>query len=217
MLGNAPSSWPGTNPGVPAVCGPLAHSIRDVRLLMKVVRSFEPWMGDPAIIPGIFETPTNTRLPVIGVIRQSALTPHPPVRRAIEEAVTKLRTAGFNVKEFSPPDFSEIKRITQELFTLDGLSYARREMGLTGEPVLDSIVKLGLWKRKRKQVEEIWAWNAKKIAYEKKMLDSWQAAGIDVALCPAGPHSAVPRGEWSNTMYTVCWNGVDVCLWKPDC
>ncbi|KAL1896139.1 hypothetical protein Sste5346_004881 [Sporothrix stenoceras] len=209
MLGSEPSTWAGTNTGVPAVCGPLANSLRDMELLVKTVRASAPWMVDPTTIPYIYETVTPARRPVIGVIRQSGLTLHPPVRRAIEEAVTCLQAAGFEVREFVPPDFAIIKKITAELFTLDGLSYARQELSRTGEPVLASIVKLGLWQRSAKTPEEMWKWNAQKAAYQRQMHAAWTAAGIDIALCPAGPHSAVAPGDWSNTMYTVCWNGVD--------
>ncbi|KAL1887598.1 hypothetical protein Sste5346_010099 [Sporothrix stenoceras] len=212
MLGSEPSTWAGTNTGVPAVCGPLANSLRDMQLLVKTVRAAAPWTLDPTTLPYIYEAVPSTqtpRRPVVGVIRQSGLTLHPPVRRAIQEAVSRLQAAGFEMREFVPPDFATIKKITAELFTLDGLSYARQELARTGEPVLDSIVKLGLWPRKAKTPEEMWSWNAKKAAYQKQMHAAWAAAGIDIALCPAWPHSAVKPGDWSNTMYTVCWNGVD--------
>jgi amidase len=210
FYGSSPSTWAGTNSGVPAVCGPLGHSARDITLLVDVIRNIQPWLVDPGVIPNIMEMPLQTRRPVVGVIRQNALTPHPSVKRAIEEAVIKLEAEGFEVKDFNPPDFAEIKIITQELFTIDGLSYAREQLAKTGEPLVDSVAKLGLWFRKRKSYEEFWSLNAQKLGYQKKMLDAWQAAKVDVVLCPAGPHSAVPQGEWINTMYTVCWNAVDV-------
>ena len=158
-------------------------------------------------LPCIYEAIPSTqtaRRPVVGVIRRSGLTLHPPVRRAIREAVSQLQTARFEVREFMPPDFATIKKITAELFTMDGLSYARQELARTSEPVLDSIVKLGLWKRKAKTPEEMWTWNAKKATYQKQMHAACAAAGIDIDLCPAGPQSAVAPGDWSNAMYTVC-------------
>ena len=72
------------------MCGPLAHSARDIDLFMSVVRAAQPWHVDPAVLPSIFEAPTSSRTPVVGILRQSALTPHPSVRRAIDEAATKL-------------------------------------------------------------------------------------------------------------------------------
>lgn len=210
MLGYAASNWVGMNTGIPAVCGPIANSMRDLSLLCRVVRDAKPWLVDPAIIPNIFESSTLDRRPVVGVIHRSGLTPHPPVRRAIREAASKLRDAGFEVKEFTPPDFAEIRSVTAELFTLDGLSYPKRELEKAGEPVVESVEKIGFWFKKPKEPEEMWALNAKKLALQKQMLDRWQEAKVDVVLCPVGPHTAVLPGDWRNDMYTVAWNAMDV-------
>jgi len=210
MLGYAASNWVGMNTGIPAVCGPIANSVRDLSLLCRVVRDAKPWLVDPAIIPNIFESSTLDRRPVVGVIHRSGLTPHPPVRRAIREAASKLKDAGFEVKEFTPPDFAEIRSVTAELFTLDGLSYPKRELEKAGEPVVESVEKIGFWSKKPKEPEEMWALNAKKLALQKQMLDRWQEAKVDVVLCPVGPHTAVLPGDWRNDMYTVAWNAMDV-------
>lgn len=210
MIAYAASGWVGANTGVPAVCGPLGHSARDLALLTRVVRNAKPWKFDPAIIPKVMEVGVDSRKPVIGVIRQSGTTPHPPVRRAIKEAADKLSAAGFVVKEFVPPDFNEIRKVTKELFTLDALSYPRGQLEKAGEPVVPSVEKIGFWSIPRKTFEEAWALNAKKLALQKDMLDRWQEAGLDVVLAPAGPHTAVLPGDWTIDMYTVAWNAMDV-------
>lgn len=147
----------------------------------------------------------------MGIIRKSGLTPHPPVLRALQEAASKLQAAGFEVKEFTPPDFSEIRNITKELFTLDALSYQKGEIIKAGEPVVPSVRNIGLWDLPRKTQEETWQWNTKRLGICKMMLDRWQEAKVDVVLCPVGPHTAVLPNEWDNDMYTVAWNAVDVC------
>ena len=210
MIGYAASGYSGANTGIPAVCGPLAHSARDLSLLARVVRDAKPWQFDPAVIPQVMENGTQPRKPVIGVIHKSDLTPHPPVQRAIREAANKLSAAGFVVKDFVPPDFQEIRSITRELFTLDGLSYQRGQLEKAGEPVVPSVEKIGFWNIPRKSHEEAWVFNAKKLAIQKDMLDRWQAAGVDLVIAPAGPHTAVLPGDWTNDTYTVCWNAVDV-------
>jgi amidase len=210
MFGFAASNWPGMNTGIPAVCGPMAHSARDLSLLTKVVRNARPWLGDPGVIPSVYETVTSGRCPVIGVIQKSGLTPHPPILRAIREASEKLHQAGFEVKNFKPPDFAEIRKITRELFTLDGLSYPKQELAKAGEPVVPCVKGIGFWDMPAKTPEETWALNAKKLAVQKEMLDCWQEAKVDVVICPAGPHTAVHPGEWVYDTYTVAWNAVDV-------
>ncbi|KAH9886797.1 amidase [Xylariomycetidae sp. FL2044] len=221
MIGYSPSGWPGSNTGIPAVTGPLARSVRDLALLTRVVRRAEPWRFDPAVIPHVMErdeiattTTTPARRPVIGVIRQSGLTPHPPVRRAIREAAARLAgEEGWEVREFHPPDFLRINAVSRQLFTLDGLSYAKREFARSGEPVVPSVKNIGFWDMPAKTQEEAWEWyflrNAKKLEIQKEMLHEWQRVGCDVVLCPAGPHTAVLPGEWTSDIYTVAWNTVD--------
>lgn len=216
MIGFAASGWVGANTGIPAVLGPLAHSVRDLRLLARVVRDAKPWQFDPAVVPQVTEIRFKPRKPVVGVIYQSGLTPHPPVRRAMREAAEKLSAAGLLVKHFVPPDFNDIRRVTRELFTLDGLSYQRGQLAEAGEPVVPSVEKIGFWNIPKKSHEQAWALNAKKLTIQKDMLDRWQAASIDLVIAPSGPHAAVKPDDWTNDMYTVCWNAVDVSCHLKD-
>lgn len=211
MIGYSYSGWAGSNTGIPAVAGPLGHSIRDISLFTRVVRETKPWLLDPAVIPKVMEMPiASSRKPVVGVLYKSGLTPHPPVRRAICEAVDKLVARGFEVREFKPPDFLEIRKITEQLFTLDALSYPKQELDKVGEPVVTSVKKIGFWDLPRKTQEEAWYWNAKKGKIQKEMLDEWRRVGCDIVLTPAGPHTAVLPGNWLSDIYTVAWNCVDV-------
>jgi amidase len=210
FYGYAASGYTGVNTGIPATLGPIANSARDLALLTRVVRAAKPWQVDPAVVPGIYEQPTSSRKPVIGVIHKSGLTPHPPIQRALREAVTRLQSAGYEVKEIHPPDLLELRNITKQLFTLDGLSYQKRELREAGEPVLKAVLNIGFWHLPPKTQEEAWEWNTKRLGMCKQMLDVWQESKVDVVICPTGPHTAVLPGEWSNDLYTVAWNAVDV-------
>ncbi|XDG05730.1 hypothetical protein ABKA04_005345 [Annulohypoxylon sp. FPYF3050] len=209
MIGYSYSGWTGSNTGIPAVTGPLGHSVRDLDLFTSIVRAAKPWSFDPAVIPNIMELDTSPRKPVVGVIYESGLTPHPPVRRAMREAVSKLKAAGFEIRDFSPPDFIGIRDISEQLFTLDGLSYPKQEFAKSGEPVVPSVMKIGFWDIPPKTQEEAWSWNTKKGQIQKDMLDEWQRVGCDVVLVPAGPHTAVLPGDWTSDIYTVAWNVCD--------
>ncbi|OTA92884.1 hypothetical protein M434DRAFT_21722 [Hypoxylon sp. CO27-5] len=210
MIGYSYSGWTGSNTGIPAVTGPLGHSVRDLDLFARIVRAAQPWKFDPAVIPNIMEfVPEAPRKPVVGVIYASGLTPHPPVRRALREAVSKLAAAGFEIRDFNPPDFIGIRDISEQLFTLDGLSYPKQELAKSGEPVVPSVKKIGFWDIPPKTQEEAWQWNTKKGQVQKDMLDEWQRVGCDVVLAPVGPHTAVLPGDWTSDIYTVAWNVCD--------
>ncbi|KAI6088690.1 amidase [Hypoxylon rubiginosum] len=209
MIGYSYSGWTGSNTGIPAVSGPLGHSVRDLALFTDVVRAARPWRFDPAVIPNIMEMEPVSRKPVVGVIHASGITPHPPVRRAVREAAAKLAAAGFEVRNFTPPDLLGVRDVSEQLFTLDGLSYPKRECARSGEPPVPSVLKIGFWDMPAKTQEEAWAWNTKKGDIQKKMLDEWQRVGCDVVLSPVGPHTAPKPGEWTNDHYTVVWNVCD--------
>ncbi|KAL4951935.1 amidase signature domain-containing protein [Aspergillus filifer] len=213
FIGYAASGWTGVNTGIPAVLGPLAHSIRDMILLVETVRAAQPWLFDPAVIPGVMEHPSPTPgyRPIVGILTQSGATPHPPVLRAIQLAKSKLESAGYTTRDFTSTclSFSIIREISAHLFTVDGASYPRRELGKTGEPIVSSVKKFGFWDMPRKTHEEMWAWNTKKGEMQKAMLDAWQELGIDVLICPAAPHAAISPEETTKELYTVAWNAVD--------
>jgi amidase len=210
MLGYANSNHLGLNTGIPAVCGPLGHSVRDLQLFMRVVRDQKPWLVDPAVMPHVYEAGVTPRKPVVGIIRSNGLIPHPPILRGISEAAEKLKVAGFEVKEFNAPfSFAKVREISEQLFTIDGLSYAREQFKVSGEPPVPSVIDIGFWDLPRKTPEEQWAWNAMKIDLQVQMAEAWKQQGIDVILCPAGPHTAVEPGKWTNDMYTVFANAMD--------
>ncbi|CAI7598911.1 unnamed protein product [Penicillium glandicola] len=213
FIGYAASGWTGVNTGIPAVLGPIAHSVRDMILLTQAVRAGQPWLFDPAVIHGIMESPVPSpdRKPIVGILHESGITPHPPVRRAIREAKLKVEAAGYETRDFTPicPDFKEIREISSQLFTVDGSSYPRRELAKAAEPVVPSVTKFGFFDMPRKTHEEMWQWNTKKGEMQKKMLDAWQQLGIDVLIAPAAPHTPITPDNCTSELYTVAWNAVD--------
>ncbi|KAL2817071.1 amidase signature domain-containing protein [Aspergillus cavernicola] len=212
FIGYAASGWTGVNTGIPAVLGPLAHSIRDMTLLTQAVRARQPWLFDPAVIHGVMESsPPLDRKPIVGILHESGVTPHPPVRRALREAKLKVEAAGYGTRDFTPvcPDLREIREIASQLFTVDGGSYPRRELARAGEPVVPSVTKFGFFDMPRKTHEEMWRLNTKKGEMQKRMLDAWQGLGIDVLIAPAAPHTPIGPENCTSELYTVVWNVVD--------
>lgn len=96
--------------GVKAVAGPMAVSIRDCELFMKVVTSAKPWEHDSAVNRTIWQglkIPSVESITVGLVEDYGYLTPHPPVRRALLESAKKLEQAGIKVVPVSIPDVAK--------------------------------------------------------------------------------------------------------------
>ena len=89
-----------------SVVGPLSHSVASLRLAFQALLSQEPWNHDPNVnsmpwrpdLEKQVEDNKHSGGLVFGVIRHdSQVTPWPPIRRAIEDVVNKIRKAGHKV------------------------------------------------------------------------------------------------------------------------
>ena len=89
---------------IPGAIGPMCHSIRDIELVCKVATDAQPWYKDPNVIQK--EWPARPAVEPrlsIGVMKfDNVVMPHPPVLRAIEETVEKLKAAGHELIDFTP-------------------------------------------------------------------------------------------------------------------
>jgi len=92
---------------VESVLGPMGHSIADLRLLLKHVLGMKPWLVDPKVIRLPWQQhehddtqrKIDSKELVFGVIKSDGFVDvHPPVRRAVDEAVAALKRQGHGVK-----------------------------------------------------------------------------------------------------------------------
>jgi len=87
--------------------GPISHSLSGIAAFTKAIIDGKPWLSDPKTpeivwrqdmyeLAHLKNVDNTQRKPVFGVMRwDNYLMPWPPVRRAIEMAVTALITAGY--------------------------------------------------------------------------------------------------------------------------
>jgi amidase len=84
---------------ISATCGPLGRSVRDLVLICKVLSDAEMWQGDLAIPPIRWmpvDVPAKTTIGVM--LWDEVIMPHPPIQRALKEAIEKLKAAGHEGK-----------------------------------------------------------------------------------------------------------------------
>lgn len=83
-----------------SVAGPLARSTSSCAYFLRAILDANPSSYDATALPFPYDAAGPARVEarptlVIGVVRQdSHVRPHPPVQRAVEEAVEKLRQQG---------------------------------------------------------------------------------------------------------------------------
>lgn len=192
---------------------------------MRCVVEAEPWKYDTAAFAVGWNVPSS--LPstlTIGVLPEDPHFPlHPPVRRALEDAVHKLQAKGHRIVRLPKSGDNEfldtafISRVAFEYFIYT--PHDNSVLTSVDEPPIKSVALmsspmftgpmpadlgnkdvLGL-------IEQLH--NARAgIADSWRQL--WVREKLDVLLCPGAQNTAVPHDTYGWPPYTVIWNVLDV-------
>ncbi|KAF2754999.1 amidase signature enzyme [Pseudovirgaria hyperparasitica] len=221
------TSMPGQE-GIPSVFSPMARTLNDLFYFTKSFISMKPWLYDHSVHPMEWRDQMETDWKLksklrIGVMRDDGVvTPSPACARALEQAVTALKSEGHEVFDVSPPSPYEALLIASQVLNADGCrtfaSYFRTgEWMDSGAKQMYSLMRMftpvrwlyTLWVR-YVQRDPIWAglvegwyersafeqWKlvAKREAYKAKWHDWWQnEAKMDILLTPPNATPAVPH------------------------
>ena len=99
------NSMDGQN-SVLSVVGPLSHSVASLRLVVKALLAQQPWLHDPLCneIPWrhvqeqqFADLVSSSKLAFGILMHDGAITPHPPVQRALDIVVETLKKRGHEV------------------------------------------------------------------------------------------------------------------------
>ncbi|KAF3938873.1 Acetamidase [Dactylella cylindrospora] len=207
-----------------AVVGPISTTLPGLSLFMSTVLASQPWLSDPMLVPVPWgeepHFPINimtgtTKKIKIGVMKwDGVVMPHPPVIRAIDEVVTKLKSfpAEFEVVEWEETQAAKAWDIIVSS-NLNGGTQEYTAMSLTSEPILP----LSSWILSQPNVpsppghtiQRIWELTSDRDAFRKEYITKWIASELDVILCPAGPGVAPRLGTAKYWGYTSLWNLLD--------
>ncbi|KAJ0375725.1 hypothetical protein COL26b_006047 [Colletotrichum chrysophilum] len=209
-------------PGVVPVAGPMANSVDDLFLFMETVLSQNPWRYDASAIAAPWSAPKsgNAKHLTVGVLPEDPEYPmHPPVRRALEDAVSALLKAGHKVIRLpQDPDCSAGLggRLGFQYFfmTSDGLDVLANEIG---EPLVPS-VKRGVHPFTKTKppvsadkpvAHQLSDFLGLRDAYADSWRKTWREHGLDVVIGPGAISTSVPHDTYGNPVYTLMWNVLD--------
>ncbi|KAI8210421.1 hypothetical protein K4K54_000443 [Colletotrichum sp. SAR 10_86] len=209
-------------PGVVPVAGPMANSVDDLFLFMETVLSQNPWRYDASAIAAPWSAPKsdNAKRLTVGVLPEDPEYPmHPPVRRALEDAVSALLKAGHKVIRLpQDPDCSAGLggRLGFQYFfmTSDGLDVLANEIG---EPLVPS-VKRGVHpftkikppvSADKPVAHQLSDFLGLRDAYADSWRKTWREHGLDVVIGPGAISTSVPHDTYGNPVYTLMWNVLD--------
>lgn len=201
--------------------GPLARTAADLTLLMGALDPRRMSALDGRTPPLPFEPVTlgSRSQPLrAGVFTHDGLVaPSAAVARAVERAARALRERGCELVPWTPPRAREAIFLQIAAMSADGGAALARELrGQRIDPVLRSLLKIArlpaavrrslaavvrdelpartLRALGRKPVEELWRLTAELRAYRFEVLASWDAAGLDLVVCPPFATPALPHG-----------------------
>ncbi|KAL6857360.1 amidase [Trichoderma novae-zelandiae] len=209
--------------GPPAVSGFLARSVRDARLAARVMAIAEPWNDSPFIYPHPWMQITCPGKPRIGVwLKTDVVHLHPPVERGLHLACDRLRRAGYEVVELSPPPFQQAWDVRREFGEFMDLSHMRKL--LESEPHTKIVQEAGAMtpkpERPEPTVEYLHQLNFRIIRIATQMKRFWRPDGgrpLDGILFVNAPHTAVPFDKllwlaFTNLINVVDWTSISIPL-----
>lgn len=212
-------------PGIKPSAGPLAHSLEDIELFMATVLKAEPWKYDVTASAAPWQKlphhDNSQRRLTIGIVPESKAFPlHPPVRRALQSAITSLSQRGHRIVHLPDDpsrDLGYASRLAFQYFT-----YGPHidHIAVSGEPLVPSVarmsspmftgpfpVDMGL-----PPFEKIDALHRLRQEYANSWRKCWVENGLDVVLAPGAQNTAVPHDAFGWPPYTVVWNLLDVSI-----
>lgn len=134
---------------------------------------------------------------------------HPPLRRAFEHGVQKLKAAGIEVVDWKPFDHGRGGKITQALLFPDGGACIREALEASGEPI-HPLSEFALHYAKSMDVKENWELNVQRDEFRDKYQSLMRERGVDFILCPTFVGVAPEHGTAHYWLYTSIWNLADL-------
>ncbi|PKS13397.1 hypothetical protein jhhlp_000168 [Lomentospora prolificans] len=207
-----------------SVCGPLCHSIEDMRLFMKAVLGEQPWNFDSKVVPVPWreseEAAIQTKLSHGGLSIgfyscDGNVVPHPPVLRGLRTVIDKLKGAGHAVHPWEPYKHPYAVELANKVYAADGGADIYAALGLSGEPAIPNIVDLVNPNLDKMGINEVWSlqlekWNYQ-IEYLAKIREFEAEIGreLDAIIAPITPTAAIRHNQFKYYGYATAINVLD--------
>ena len=224
---------------VRAQLGPMARTVADLELFFAGLDLDKASALDPRVPPLPWQAAREEQAKGlrVGVYLNDGLVPSSAsVVRAVEKAARLLEEAGCTIVPFEPPRVGEMIFTYTGIFGSDAATTLAEQLGddeidpalkslkliarmpaavrltaakaleAAGEPLVAKLMaSVG-----RKPVEELWKLTNRVRQYRFEMMAAWDAANLDIVLCPPFATPALPHvGSKDFTLagsYSMTWN-----------
>ncbi|RAL07391.1 general amidase GmdB [Aspergillus homomorphus CBS 101889] len=226
-------------PGIVPSAGPLAHSLDDLELFTATVLDASPWRYDSAATTAPWSTTKQhqhqQQLLTIGVLGECKDFPlHPPVQRALDNAVAALRKKGHRIIHLTPTSTTTTKTPSSSttLALATDLAHANRlafqyftygpgtdHISASGEPPVPSVAQAASpmftgpfpipMDAQTDPFTLIDALHSARQEYSDAWRDTFIENHLDIVLAPGAQNTAVEWDTFGWPPYTLVWNLVD--------
>ena len=201
------------NVSIKISAGPCCHSMEDLKLFTKLVLTHPTLPHESTTMPGFWnDVPTAASKLRIGILSTDGMVdPHPPIQRAMRETASKLKAAGHEIVEFSPPfDVWEATLTTWALYFQTGAKEHQEILAAAGEPPISQFAhNFEVFKTKELTVPELLRHNTRQAGYKAAFQEAWDVQQMDCIICPCAPMAGVPHDFPVWWGYTTLWNMLD--------
>jgi amidase len=204
--------------------GPLANDIQALRILCRSVLSTRPAMYDATALDVPWrdlEVPPSAPKLRLGLLTEDSAFPlHPPVKRALAQAVRVLEAKGHQVVPISPSR-AQVSNALALGFAYFGLGEPPAHIAASGEPLVPSVIQamqtFGSFKcdfladcEGLQGIPRVAALNVKRESIADEWRTVWRDERLDAVIGPAAQNTAVAHDTYGLPPYTLLLNVLDV-------
>lgn len=224
--------------------GPMARSVNDLTLAMKILAASGQEAIDPSIAPVPLGDPAAV---VLGKLRVAFYTDNgviqssPALRRSVTEAAKALAQLGAEVEAWTPPDIPKAWELYLSLLCADGMAWAIDQLGKSRRDwrinmliqgsavprsVTQAIARLLDWTGQRQlaksarslgrlSAKEYWQLICDRNLYRAQFMAAMDAGRFDVILCPPQALPALTHGSSYDLVNAVSYTALYNLLGMP--
>lgn len=195
--------------------GPMCNTLRDMDLFVRTIKDAQPHIEDPRLIPipwkGLANAPKTPALKVGIMMHDGMVVPQPPVTRALEWAISKLKAApGIQVKPFVPFQAKRAMSNIRKAYWPDGGKALKDHLAKTGEPMFS----LTQWIIKEAEGDDVGSAGVlgqriERDNFRTEYSAHWGSQDVDVLICPVFVGPACEHDTAFYWNYTAFFNYVD--------
>lgn len=209
---------------VHSVCGPITHSVVDMRLFVESVLAEEPWKYDAKVVPMpwrqseadvIKSRISNGGLTIGYYDFDGKVLPHPPILRGIQKVVDTLKQNGHQVFEWKPYKHDYAHDLLGKIYSSDAGKDIRADLSASGEPPIPNVSDFANTTDPPLSLNELWDVNIQRWTYQCEYLEQFRimeeklGREIDAIVAPVAATAAVRHDQFMYYGYTSVINLLD--------